>query len=498
MSFFKNALSKQRRFKVSITTKYFNNSQCRRGKIYNNVLELIKNSSVVRLNKIPKSEGVQCEILAKCEFLLPGGSCKDRIAKRMIEDAEKQGVLKSGYTLIEPSSGNTGISLAMIGAVKGYKVVITTTEKMSQEKQDILNALGSVVIRTPSNLPHDHPDSNFCVAERLLKEIPNSVMLDQYTNRSNVMAHYEETAEEIWEQCDAKLDYLVIGVGTGGTISGIGKKLKEKNPNLKVIGVDPYGSVIEDMEEHPKFHSYKIEGIGYDFVPANVDRSVIDGWVKTEDKESFRMARRMIKEEGLMIGGSCGSVLVGAIRVAKKLPQDKRVLILLIDGIRNYLTKFLNDDWMMENEFITEEEYDELQKTSDNVVPYGNNILISQLNLKKVTPVTHDISVDEALAQLATQEVDCLPVLDEANKLKGIISSKIIANGLSHYKTEFNRSIDGIICEKFRVLKNSDHVGHLQKAFHRHKAVIIEGENDSYYICEAVNLLYFFMNNKNN
>jgi cystathionine beta-synthase len=462
------------------------------------VLELIKNSSVVKLNNIPKSEGIKCEILAKCEFLLPGGSCKDRIAKRMIEDAEKQGVLKPGYTLIEPSSGNTGISLAMISAVKGYKVIITATEKMSKEKEDILNALGAVVIRSPSNLPHDHPDSNFSVALRLLEEIPNSVMLDQYTNRSNVMAHFDETAEEIWEQCEGKLDYVVIGVGTGGTISGIGKKLKEKNPDLKVIGVDPYGSVIEDMEEHPKFHGYKIEGIGYDFVPANVDRSVIDGWVKTEDKESFRMARRMIKEEGLMVGGSCGSVVVAAIKVAKKLPEEKRVLILLIDGIRNYLTKFLNDDWMLENEFITEEEYDELQKTSDNVVPYGNNIMISQLNMKKVSPVMNTTTVDEALSQLASQETDCLPVLDEENKLKGIINSKIIANGLSHSKTEFNRSIDSIICDKFRVLKQTDHVGHLQKAFLRHKSVIILGENYTFYICEASNLLEYFMKNKNN
>ena len=458
---------------------------------------MIQNSSIVRLNKITKSEGIECEILAKCEFLLPVGSCKDRIAKRMIEDAEKQGLLTQGCTLIEPSSGNTGISLAMISAVKGYKVIITTTEKMSQEKENILNALGAIVIRTPSNLPHEHPDSNFSLAERLKKEIPCSVILDQYANRSNVLTHYEETAEEIWEQCDGKLDYVVVGVGTGGTISGIGKKLKEKNPNIKIIGVDPYGSVIEDMEENPKFHSYKIEGIGYNFVPTNVDRSVIDKWVKTEDKESFRMARRIIKEEGLMVGGSSGAVTVAALKVAKNLPKDKRILVLYIDGIRNYLTKFLNDDWMLENEFITQEEYEELQKTSDNAVPYGSDIEISQLNLKKVSPLKDGINVDSALADLASQKVDCLPVIDEDYKFKGIISKKIIANGLSFYKTQFDKPISSIVSEKFKILKESDNLGHLERAFSRHKYVVISGKDDSYYICESVDLLNYFMINNN-
>jgi cystathionine beta-synthase len=407
--------------------------------------------------------------------------------------------LKPGSTIIEPTSGNTGIGLAMVAAVKGYNVIITMPDKMSQEKEDILNALGAVVIRTPSDLHHEDPESIFGVAKKLQQEIPDSIILDQYNNPSNVSAHYDETAEEILTQCDGKIDYVVIGVGTGGTITGIGRKLKEKNPTVKIIGVDPHGSILAEPEElnESGTRTYKVEGIGYDFIPLNCDRSVVDKWVKTDDKESFRMARRIIKEEGLLVGGSSGSVLLAALKVAKDLPEDKRVLILFVDGIRNYISKFLNDDWMLEHEFITQDEYEELQKTSDNVVPYGAEILISEVNLQKVTPLSINSTVNDALEQFTKQGSECLPVLNDENKLVGVISAKHIANGLSHYKVNFNSKISKIVCEDFKKLKQSDYVRHLQKAFTRHKHVIITGDEDNYYICEPKHLVNYYLSNKN-
>ncbi len=452
---------------------------------------------MVRLNKIPTSEGIKCEIVAKCDYLLPGGSCKDRVAKKMIENAEKKGLLKPGSTIIEPTSGNTGIGLAMLAAVKGYRVIITLPEKMSQEKEDVLISLGATVLRTPSDLPHDDPRSNFGVAKRLQEEIPDSIILDQYSNKSNLQVHYEETAEEIWEQCQGKVDYVIVGAGTGGTISGVGKKLKEKNPNIKVIAVDPHGSILAEPQElnHKGIHNYKIEGIGYDFIPQNCERNVVDKWIKVNDKESFRMARRLIKEEGLLIGGSCGSTLVAACQIAKDLPEDKRVVVILVDGIRNYISKFLNDDWMLENDYISIEEYEELQKTSDNVKPYGCEFTISELNLPHVTPVKTSITVDEVLEEFRKQEVECLPVVNEKNKLVGLITSKIVANALSHFKVTFDKCIEKILIEEFRKLHSCDFMRHLQKAFTRQKYVVIMNEDNSFSICEPKHLLEHYLKN---
>jgi cystathionine beta-synthase len=469
----------------------------KRKKIYTDVMDLISNSPIVRLNKIPKSEGIKCEVLAKCEYLLPGGSCKDRVAKKMIEDAEKKGLLIPGVsTIIEPSSGNTGIGIAMVSAVKGYNVIITLPDKMSQEKEDILNSLGATVVRTSSD-HHDDPNSHFAIAQKLAKEIPNSIILDQYANPSNIQIHYEETAEELWEQCDGRIDYVVLGVGTGGTISGVGRKLKEKNPNIQIIGVDPHGSVIAPEELNIEGnHRFQVEGIGYDYVPKNCDKSVIDQWIKVNDKESFRMARRLIKEEGLLIGGSCGSAMVGAMKIAKDLPEDKRVLVFLVDGIRNYISKYLNDDWMLEHEYISVDEYVELQKTSDNIKPYGSEFTISELNLMKVTPVRSSCTVNEVLEEFTKQDIECLPVVDDG-KVKGVISYKTIANALSHYKINFNKSIEKIVNEEFRKLRTIDYVRHLQKAFIRHKYVVVLGEDESYFICEPKHIVEHFMSNKN-
>jgi len=322
--------------------------------IMDTILDNIGSTPMVRLNKIPKEDGLKCELVAKCEFFNAGGSVKDRIGKRMIEDAEQAGIIQPGVTtLIEPTSGNTGIGLALASAVKGYRMIITLPQKMSQEKVAVLQALGAEIIRTPTEAAWDAPESHIGVAKKLEQEIPNARILDQYKNPSNPMAHYEGTAEEILEQCGGKVDMVVIAAGTGGTISGIAKKLKEKLPNIIVVGVDPVGSLLADPEkEKDQISSYHVEGIGYDFVPDVLNRSLVDRWVKTQDKESFEYARRLIREEGLLCGGSSGSAVAAAIRAAKDLKEGQRCVVILPDSVRNDMTKLLDNDWMVERQFM--------------------------------------------------------------------------------------------------------------------------------------------------
>lgn len=319
--------------------------------IYENILEHIGRTPMVKLNRIPQKYGLECELVAKCEYFNAGGSVKDRIGKRMILDAEKSGRIKPGDTLIEPTSGNTGIGLALTAAVKGYNMIITMPEKMSEEKSNVLKALGATIIRTPTAAAWDAPESHIGVAKKLQSEIPNSHILDQYANPSNPLAHYDETAEEILSQTGGKIDMIVIGAGTGGTITGIAKKLKEKIPNLIVVGVDPVGSLLADPE-HDAVGSYQVEGIGYDFVPDVLDRGLVDRWVKTEDKESLLMARQLIRDEGLLCGGSSGTAVWAACQAAKELKAGQRCVVVLPDSVRNYMTKFLSDDWMIKNDFM--------------------------------------------------------------------------------------------------------------------------------------------------
>lgn len=310
--------------------------------IYANILETIGRTPVVKINHL--SRELQCELYAKCEYFNPGGSVKDRIGYEMIKQAELEGQIKPGDTLIEPTSGNTGIGIALAGAVLGYKVIITMPEKMSQEKQSVLERLGATIYRTPTEVASDHPDSHISLAKRLQKKIPNAHILDQYANPNNPNAHYNGTALEIIEDFGKNLDMVVAGVGTGGTISGIAKRLKEHNPNIQIIGVDPEGSILGGGTE---VKSYQVEGIGYDFFPDVLNNNLIDGYIKTNDADSFRTARQLIQEEGLLVGGSSGAAMWGALQAAKQLNKGQRCLVILPDSIRNYMSKFVTNEWMI-------------------------------------------------------------------------------------------------------------------------------------------------------
>lgn len=315
--------------------------------IYDNILQCVGDTPIVKLHRV--GADLTQTLYAKCEFLNPGGSVKDRIAVRMIEGLEREGKIGPGTTLIEPTSGNTGTGLAMTAAVKGYELIITMPEKMSQEKQVVMEALGAKIIRTPTEAEHDDPESLFGVALRLEEEMENAKIPNQYDNPDNPDAHYDGTGKEIWDDLGEDLDMMVISAGTGGTITGVARYLKEKNPDVTIVGVDPEGSVLGGRDE---VDTYQVEGIGYDFIPEVLDRDLVDDWVYVNDRESFHMARRLIREEGLLVGGSSGSAVVGMLEAIRRHPECENVCVILPDSIRNYLTKFVSDEWMREHGFL--------------------------------------------------------------------------------------------------------------------------------------------------
>ena len=321
---------------------------------YNHIIETIGNTPMVKLNKVIDTKAL---VLAKLESFNPGHSTKDRMALKMIEDAEKSGLLKKGGTVIDGTSGNTGMGLALACIQRGYKLICTISDKQSKEKMDILKAMGAEVYVCPTNVEPEHPESYYSVAKRLNKEIPNSFYPNQYDNLSNRLAHYETTGPEIWNQTDGKITHFVVGVGTGGTISGIAKYLKEKNTSIKIWGIDSYGSVYKKYHETGEFdkneiYSYVTEGIGEDILPANVDFDLIDHFEKVTDKDGAIYARRLAKEEGIFAGYSCGSAIAGINQLKDKLNEDDVVVVLLHDHGSRYVGKIFNDDWMKKQNFI--------------------------------------------------------------------------------------------------------------------------------------------------
>ncbi len=317
-------------------------------KYYENILETIGNTPLIKLSKL--TEGLNFNLFAKVEYFNPGGSSKDRIAFAMIEEAERLGLLKPGGTIIEATAGNTGAGLALVAASKGYRCIFVLPDKMSEDKVNLLKAYGAELVITPTSVAPDSPESYNGVADRLAREIPDSFRPSQFTNLKNPEAHYHSTGPEIWDALDGKIDIFVAGIGTGGTISGTGKYLKEKNPDIKIIGADPEGSILSG--DSPK--SYKVEGIGEDFIPITFNRQVVDEFVRVSDTESFSITRRLAREEGILVGGSAGTAVAAALKYGERLPEGSNVVVLLPDTGRNYLTKIFSDDWMFENGFLNQ------------------------------------------------------------------------------------------------------------------------------------------------
>ncbi|ODV77385.1 cystathionine beta-synthase [Suhomyces tanzawaensis NRRL Y-17324] len=420
--------------------------------LYESSLDLIGNTPLIQLNRIPQSYGIKAKIYAKVELFNAGGSIKDRIAKNMVLEAEKQGRIKPGYTLIEPTSGNTGIGLALVGAVRGYRTIITLPEKMSNEKVSVLKALGAEIIRTPTEAAWDAPESHIGVARKLEKEIPNSVILDQYANEANPNAHYYGTGFEIWDQTKGKVTHLVAGAGTGGTISGISRYLKEQNPKIKVVGADPHGSILAQPESlNTSTEGYMVEGIGYDFIPDVLNREYVDSWLKTDDAESFKLARRIIREEGILVGGSSGSALQAALTVAKDLTEDDVLVVVFPDSIRSYLSKFADDEWMQTNGFQVEETNVAADKADDFLHKHTIKDLVA--DKAPVVTVTLADTVEKTFNLLQSNGFDQLPVLNSSGKLVGLVTLSKILKSLSTKKVQMTNSIKSIIID-FRKLND--------------------------------------------
>ncbi len=383
-------------------------------KIHDNILSTIGNTPMVRLNKITKD--VAATVLAKVETFNPGNSIKDRMAIKMVEDAEKAGLLKPGSTIIEGTSGNTGMGLAMAAIIKGYKCIFTTTDKQSREKVDILRAFGAEVIVCPTNVDPEDPRSYYSVSSRLVNETPNSWKANQYDNPSNAQAHYESTGPEIWEQTGGKVDHLVVGVGTGGTICGTARYLKEKNPNLKVWGIDTYGSVFKKLKETGIFdkneiYPYITEGIGEDFVPANVNMDLIDHFEKVTDRDAAIYTRKIVKDEGIFVGNSAGSAIAGLLQLKDNFKKGETVVVIFHDHGTRYVGKMFNDDWMRERGFLVEE-----KPTAGDLLKGKDLQLLS---------VQADEPVLIAIDKMRKHNIDQLPVFENGKPVGTITDARL-------------------------------------------------------------------------
>lgn len=437
-------------------------------KIYNNILETIGNTPLVRLNKLTKD--VKATVLAKVETTNPGNSVKDRMAVKMIEDAEKTGLLKPGGTVIEGTSGNTGMGLALACIIKGYKLICVLNDKQSKEKMDILRAVGAEVIVCPTAVEPTDPRSYYSVSKRLAKEIPNSWYVNQYDNLSNRIAHYEQTGPEIWEQTDGKITHFIVGVGTGGTISGVGKFLKEQNPDIKIWGIDTYGSVFKKYKETGIFdeneiYPYITEGIGEDILPANVDFDIIDRFEKVTDKDAAIYTRRLAREEGIFVGNSAGSAIKGLLQLKDELKEEDVVVVLFHDHGSRYVGKIFNDDWMRERGFLEEEN----KTASDLIAHHADEPLVS---------VYAEELVSHAIAKMRKYSISQIPVLRDG-KFVGSLDDTHTYQVLIDDHNKLNAPISSIMQKAFPVVQPNTSIEEISKLINKETpAVLVEtGEN---------------------
>lgn len=476
-----------------------------RQKVYNNVLELIGDTPLVRVNRLARDTGVKCNLLAKLEYFNAGGSVKDRIGLRMVEEAERDGILKPGDTVIEPTSGNTGIGLALACAVKNYRCIIVMPEKMSKEKVDVLRALGAEIIRTPTKASFDSPESHIGVAHRLKMQIPNSHILDQYRNPYNPIAHYDTTAEEIIEACNGKVDMVVAGAGTGGTLTGLSRKLKEKCPNCIIVGVDPEGSILAVPETLNKSEItfYEVEGIGYDFVPTVLDRSLVDRWYKSVDAISLKYSRKLIKDEGMLCGASSGSAISCAIQACKdfNLKEGQNCVVILPDSVRNYMTKFLSDDWMYERAFL------DIKDEANS--EWWHSLPISTLKIREPVTVSANTTIQSVLDIMHARGFDQVPVISDDGAFDGMTTMCEIMAKMSRGIINAQDTVSKAVTDKFRTVQLDDSLAKLSRILEGHNYVIIKFAHDHYQdqatrqskthifgIITSIDLLDFIVKNK--
>lgn len=452
--------------------------------------ETVGNTPLVRLNSVV--DGLPCQIYAKVEFFNPGGSVKDRIGWAIVEDAEKSGRLKPGGTIIESTSGNTGVGLAIAAAIKGYKTIFVMADKQSQEKVQTLKAYGAQVFVTPTAVEPEDPRSYYSVAKRLVEETPNAVLANQYHNQVNPDAHFVTSGPEIWDQTQGKITHYVAGMGTGGTITGTGRYLKEQNPDIKIIGVDPYGSILYDLHQgnEAEAENYLVEGVGEDFLPTTLDLSVVDEIVRIGDKESFLMTRRLTREEGMFVGGSCGFAAAGAIKYAKEnnLGPDDVVVVILPDNGARYLGKIFNDDWMREQGFIPP------------LRDVNSAIAIDIHNAKAdstVYTVECDTPIEEVVELMKKYDISQIPVIDSHQHLQGMVSevdllSHIVTSNGGYAKGE---PVRNVIDDDPTLVSPDATLDALMKVFNTKQVAVIATDNHIEGILTKIDILDFLSSN---
>ncbi|GIV42848.1 MAG: cystathionine beta-synthase [Vicingaceae bacterium] len=448
-------------------------------KYYENILQTIGNTPLVKINKITKD--LPCLVLAKVETFNPGNSIKDRMALKMIEDAEKSGKLKPGGVIIEGTSGNTGMGLAIAAAIKGYKCIFTTTDKQSKEKIDALKALGAEVIVCPTDVDPEDPRSYYSVSSRLEKEIPNAWKANQYDNPSNAQAHYESTGPEIWEQTDGKITHLVVGVGTGGTITGTGRFLKEKNPSIQVLGIDTYGSVFKKYHETGIFdkneiYPYITEGIGEDFLPKNVDFGIIDHFEKVTDKDAAIMTRRIAREEGIFVGNSAGAAMAGLLQMKDRFKPGDVVVVIFHDHGSRYLGKMFNDDWMRERGFLDEEK------------PKAIDIVNKHKHLPLIT-VDENATMNDAVEKFVRFNISQLPVVNQG-KIVGSLSDNFVYNLLIKNPDIRSARVGDFMQPPFPIVDKDTRLDQIMSKINKdNRAVLVKINENEYHIITLHDLI---------